>query len=60
MLEDILAGNEVRAKDVNIKAGQQFFDNLKTYLNEKVVANFKAKTLHQRHIKRNTNILKLI
>ena len=45
MLEDILAGNEVRAKDVSAKAGQQFFDNLKTYLNEKVVANFKAKDI---------------
>lgn len=45
MLEDILAGNDTRAKDVQTKAGQVFFDALKAYLNEKVVTNFKAKDI---------------
>ena len=45
MLEDILAGNQQRALDVQTKASQAFFDNLKTYLDTQVALNFKAKDI---------------
>lgn len=45
MLEDILAGNQQRALDVQTKASQAFFDKLKTYLNTQVALIFKAKDI---------------
>lgn len=45
MLEDILAGNDLRARDVQTKAGQAFFDSLKAFLDTDVALNFKAKDI---------------
>ena len=46
MLEDLLAGNFERAKEVNYKEGAEFFESLKTFLNNVVSLSFEAKDIN--------------
>ena len=46
MLEDLLSGNIDRAKEVNYKEGEEFFQSLKTFLNEVVSLSFEAKDIN--------------
>ncbi len=46
MIEDLLLGNVERAKEVSYKEGSEFFDSLKTFLNNATTLSFEAKDVN--------------
>ena len=46
MIEDLLLGNVERAKEVSYKEGSEFFESLKTFLNNVTSLSFEAKDIN--------------